>query len=464
MLKPLVIFSLLLLSVSSFGQDRLSYLKNIELLLEEEHYEDLLAQKSELEKHTLETDTLSASIYSVFGECHLILNDLSEAEFYYVKSLDLLKLLNQNVTGHYSNVLYNLTDVYLASGKFDNAFSSAKELVSLDKELYGSKSPLYLETLFIYTDILIETGQYIQALKALKQVDGKFKDDFLNALILTKKGDILTALGNYEKSVDFLESSLDTYSQLNDTLSFTLAQASLGLNYIGQGKYPQAENVLLQSRKAFEGLPETEFYVDNVNSNIALAQMALGRSNQAIAIYEELLHKDSAYFGVVHPKYLTSLINVGMAYNDIDDHNKAESYMLKALTIVTDIYGEKSKNEASIYTNLGIIKREKGDFDAALNAFDSAEELFINSTGKETIEFSTVKFNKGVTLLLMDSDLAEKELISSLKLRKSLVGIGHPKYAESTNYLGLYYWKKSDLKNARKYFEETFINFFDQIL
>lgn len=462
-MKALLSIFCILISISLFSQERLKFYYDVEALVESENIEEAVTFEKQIANHTSEVDTLSASIYAIFGEVNLVLSNFEKSTDYYSKALETLEKLELKISENYSDVLYNLTDVYLTSGKLDKAKSSANQLLSLDGELFGKSSLRYVETVFFLTDVLIELGQYDLALKTLNKESKNIDDEFFESLINTKKADLFTLLGNYDQSVKLLESSMDVYSDLEDTLSFTLGQASLGLNYIAQGKYPQAENILQESRNLFNAIPDTDFYIDNVDNNMALAQMALGRSSQAIAVYSKLLEKDSLYFGVDHPKYISSLINIGMAYNDLDKYENAEQAMTRALDLCDEVYGKESRMEALIQMNLAIIQRDNGDYQTAINSFITAENLYKKTLGKDQIEYSTALFNKGVTYLLMNSDKAENALLSSLQLRKKLVGESHPKYAESANYLGVYYWKNNDLKKARKYFQETFVNFFDQI-
>lgn len=459
-ITPLLIF----ISVYSFGQNRTDFYSRLEQLIDSDQLEEVVELESEIGKNTALLDTLSADIFSIFGEAYIGLDDYDLAISYYEKALKVREQLKPLETAGYSNVLYNLTFLYLEQGKFAKAIVVGDKLLAVDLEIYGKYSDAYLESVLYYSDILIETGKYDDALSLLdKQLKNSKGDDFAIALVNAKKGDVLSLLGNYDAAKELLDAASITFSSYSDTLNFELAQGTLGINYINQGKYPIAESIFLQAKKNLSRMNDTEFFINDFDNNLAIVQMALGRSNEAISIYKSLMSEDSSAFGVVHPNYLTSLINIGTAYHDVKNYEAAERSLKEALEIAARLYDEESEIIAQIFNNLANVYRDKGQYDLAINTYEMARNLYEKVEGKRSANYATVIFNIGKTQVLQNSSSAEKSLQETLKLRKSILGENHPKYAEVTNYLAIYYWQKNDLKNSRKYFEETFKNFFEQI-
>ncbi len=463
-LKYLYTFLLCMVFLAAKSQDRAAFYSQIEDLIENDQLEEIISEESNVETYTSETDTISADIFSIYGESYLGLGQFEKSITYFEKALKVREQLTPKETKGYSNVLYNLTYVYLETGNFNKAKITAQNLLNVDASLYGKNSDAYLESVLYYSDVLSETGAYADALKVLdNQIKVTKNNDFALAVLNTKKGDVLSQLGNYEKSKEVIEEATVTFSDLSDTLNFEMAQALLGLNYINQGKYPLAENIFLNAKNHLSTLPDTEYYINDIDNNLALAQLALGRYNEAILIYKKLLAADSATFGLVHPNYINSLINIGVAYHSAKNYKQAQEVLLKSLELCPQVYGEDNEVEASILNNLANVYRDNKQIDLALTTYKKSKALFEKTTGKKSANYATVTFNMGKAELLQKASTAEKTLLEALKLRKDALGESHPKYAEVTNYLGIYYWQKGDLKKAGKYFEDTFNNFFEQI-
>ena len=462
-MKTIFTFFFTFLFVGLFAQDRIEFYEKLEGLIDSDKLEEIVSLEYEIKNNAAISDTLSSDMYSILGEAHLMLGDLEKSAKNFENALGIRKILNPVITEGYSSVLYNLTSVYIELGRYQKALVLANELLEVDKEIYGKSSLPYLETVLYYTNILIETRKYDEAIKMLNAQLKYDYDDFNKAVLLTKKGDVLSLLGNYENSTELISEASGTFASLEDTLNYSLAQSALGLNFVNQGKYPQAEQVFLNARKNLLQLDDSEYYLDGLNNNLALSQMALGRSEDAMKIYWQLLENDSITFGIEHPNYINTLSNLGTAYYDLKQYDNAEKCLKRANELVVAVYGVNNSREGSILNNLGITYRGKKEYSNALNVFEKAKVIFQKTEGKSSARYANVIFNIGKTQVLMNSKEAEKSLLEALKLRKKVLGENHPKYADVTNYLGIYYWQQNDLKKARKYFEDTFLNYFEQI-
>lgn len=435
----------------------------IEEYIDTEQFDKILALENDVNGYTSLVDSLSADIHSVYGETHLILGDFDKSIYHFERALNIREQLDPLETQSYSNVLYNLVTVYLESGDFLKARKSCEKLLKVDAKIHGEKSIAYLESLLYYGDVLIESSFYDDAYKLLRGHLKKVDDDFDKAVVEIKLGDVLSLLGNYESSEEYIAKASETFASLNDTINFELSQSTLGLNLINKGKYPQAERVFIQMRDHLLAIEGTEQYVNDASSNLAIAQMALGRSSDAIEVYKDLLENDSVYYGVEHPKYITSLLNIGTAYHDIKNYALAIKSLNRALELTPNVYGSDSETEATLLNNIANAYRDNGQTDLATQNFEKARKLFAKNEGKTSANYATATYNLAKLELITKGENAEKLLLDALKIRERTLGKEHPQYAEVTNHLGIYYWQKQDLKKAKKYFDDTFINFFEQI-
>ncbi|MEQ8925331.1 MAG: CHAT domain-containing protein [Fulvivirga sp.] len=463
MLKNILTFTLFIITTNLFSQDRYAFYYNLEQLIETDKLEELVQQEAKISQYVIPVDTLSADIYAIIGEGNLILGEYEKAQNLYEKALGVRRNLNPLATEGFSSTLYNLVNVHLVLGHYAQALQLSEELLAVDEKLYGKSSIPYFQTVLFRADVLIETSKYDKALKLLNSQKKQLEDEYNIATLNAKKGDVLSLLGNYNDAQQLLSEASEVYASLNDTLSYALTQSAQGLNYMNMGKYPQAEYVFLESRDQLANLPDADYLADGAKSNLALAQLALGRQQSAIDIYETLRVKDSVNFGLSHPAYITTLINIGDAYYVNDEFDNAINSLTKALELAPDVYGANSEVEATILNNLAKVKSGLKDYSGALADLKRSQELFAEVYGKNSFLYSTATFNLGKVQLMMKSQAADKSLLEAGKIRKKVVGDKHPKYAEVTNYLGIYYWQQNDLKKARKYFEETFTNFLNQI-
>ncbi len=430
-------------------------------------FEQSIALEAKINAVENVSDSVYAELYYYLADAFLANYNLEKAKIYFERELSYRKELKPVVQTTYSDNLYNLVFVLLELGEIENARKKANLLLETDKSLYGTSSEEYLGSFSWYVSILVQDNDLGFALKSVnKKLSDVPQSDYYHAVLLSKRGDIEMLLGRYEEAeVDLIKAST-LFQSLDSPLDAILTEGILGLVYVNQGKYPEAEEIFLNTEQRLKELatPEADMALDDLYNNLAYVYMALGRYQNAVELYEQILERDSKNYGIMHPNYLSSMVNQGTAFYDMRNFEQAESIFENAFNINEKVYGTESLMYAKIKNNLANVYRLSGRLEAAIQSFNEAQGVFEQvHDNKENTDVATVQFNLGKAHLAKSSKETLKFLQKALKMRKSLLGATHPKYGEVTNYIGLYYWQQGDIKKAAEYFDETFQNYFDQI-
>ena len=87
--------------------------------------------------------------------------------------------------------------------------------------------------------------------------------------------------------------------------------------------------------------------------------------------------------------------NLGLAYDKIDEYDRAISSFTKAIEIVNNIFGGSHPYIAASYNNLGLVYHSKGEFDQAIFYYKNALELFMRVSDHTNLDIRMVRKNMG---------------------------------------------------------------------
>ena len=210
-----------------------------------------------------------------------------------------------------------------------------------------------------------------------------------------------------------------------------------------------ASSYFLESERYFLE-EEDESFMNTYFLN--LVQSGLGRIAETSSEWEKgLLYYHQIVKRLLndgmHSRLCWHYLNIGRCYAALDDYIQARIYFYKTIHEEVDA---SPQAQASAYANLGFLKNNEGDFMAAIELYEHAEQIFRSQDSPEYFNLSNTlrwkakamidlgKGEEGLSLL-MDSHAAANSA-GSYKLK-----------AEIYKDLAVYFAEQKDYKNAYEY-------------
>ncbi|MGD0756681.1 MAG: CHAT domain-containing tetratricopeptide repeat protein, partial [Bacteroidales bacterium] len=159
--------------------------------------------------------------------------------------------------------------------------------------------------------------------------------------------------------------------------------------------------------------------------------------------------------GEKHPEVATSYNNIGNAYYDKGEYDKALEYHFKSFQLLKEILGEKHPLVADSYNSIGLVYNRKGEYDMALEYHFKALQIYKEILGEKHPLVAGCYY--GIGLVYNKKDECDKALeyyIKALQIDKEILGEKHPDIAMIYNDIGLVYNKKSECDKALGYYQK----------
>ena len=152
------------------------------------------------------------------------------------------------------------------------------------------------------------------------------------------------------------------------------------------------------------------------------------------------------------PKLATAYNNLGSAYGDLGDHEKALEYQLKALEICEQVLPPTHPDLAHSYNNVGGVYGELGDREKALEyllkALAIREQVLLPTHPDLAHSYNNVGMTYGH---MGDREKAREYLLKALTIREQVLPPTHPDLAQSYNNVGGVYGDLGDREKALEY-------------
>ena len=251
---------------------------------------------------------------------------------------------------------------------------------------------------------------------------------------LYKKADQWAAATDYDK---------EKYSQL------LFDYAGFLLKY---GLYKDAVAIYLRQ------IPLAEELYGSENENTATSYNNIGMAYFNIGDYEKALDITANCLGMKHiGNVIFYDINNG-SHGGQDNYEKALEYLLKALAIREKLFGTDHLDTGTSYDNIGGVYRELNSFNKALEYLLKALAIREKNHGTEHPDTATSYNNIGeVYHKLGDYDDASKYYFKALAIREKILGTEHTDTATSYNDIGWLYRDQGDDKKALECFNKAYL-------
>jgi len=265
----------------------------------------------------------------------------------------------------------------------------------------------------------------------------------------TKLADCYYKRGNYRQTSDLLklvpEDSLSheafrqlcySYQKQGDNDSFVWWTSSLTSHYPMDGEMIAGLiTALTRENQAWKGIDIGESYFNKDSTNL-LVNRALAdayfigrRFDDAVTMYERLLHQGDSTFN--------TLYSAGMSYTRIDSLNQAYKCLLPALHL-------SQLQHAGCAYRLGVVCNDLRSFDEGLACLDLALKLMQPDT-------TTMK---AITLSQGEAYYLTKQYDKAVETWKQHLAYNPTSIATYYNIANAYYFFLSDTQQAMSYFEQ----------
>lgn len=460
----IVLFSLHIATLA-LGQHVPKLYADIVKQFDEQNYETIVALTNDVDRlASTRKDTIVANSFYYIAQSYKELGQPENAINWFEKEKGIRSDLGQVESGDFSDVLYHLTLVYFEAGQYHKAESMVTDLLANDKRIYGPRSEEYISTVQFAIDIYTQLDKFSAAeTLLLESLRLQEKGTAIKAAYHSELGGLYTVSGQYQKASKQLNEALDILEQLQERNSpiALSAMVNLGILYMSQGKYAEAE-------EAFDfvlaNMSEDDPTYFNVLNNQALVYQFLGQLERSEKVFEQIQVADSLTIGTTHPDYAITLSNLGLVLSDEGKYTEAETMLLKAIEIQKLNDEAETALYASKLNNLAKVHRLTGQPEKSITLHQQALDIFKKTLGESSPEFATTSFNLGMAYWKSGQrDLALKFLKSSSAIRNSKLGKKHPKAAESLQKIAEFQWEQKQMKDAQQTFGDAFESYYYQI-
>ena len=252
--------------------------------------------------------------------------------------------------------------------------------------------------------------------------------------------------GRYEEAEHLLLQSLELYQKLPENLAIENIHIYLSIidgligTYQFQSKYKEAENLLMKFSKQLQQFPKEQslnfLHSIPILNTSALLSYKQGRYKEAESIYLQALKFEEQLLEQQSPLVATIWDNLALLYKDQGRYEEAEPLLLRALKVRKLLLDKQHPDVARSLNNLALLYKDQEKYEKAEPLFIEALELFRNKFGNKCPDVATCLNN--LALLYKDQrryEEAESLYIEALELREQLLGDQHSDVAISLNNL-----------------------------
>ncbi|CAB4039684.1 tetratricopeptide repeat 28-like, partial [Paramuricea clavata] len=289
-------------------------------------------------------------------------------------------------------------------------------------------------------------------------------------MVYFQMGHVASMLANFEVSDEYHKKALEAsrkYSPDNPEYQPVIATlANISRQCRKKAKYEEALQYLKEAQRITETWTEEQvqrffpaFAI--IKENLGLLYCETGNLSEGIKMLEEVLDENrTTEEGPGLPELIS---NLGAAHLKQGNFEKAETYMMESLNMMTDLYGVSVSHPAisEILNNLGILYILIGEIESAISVLEENADMTEQLFGKDTVHSDRISSlynlaNAYFQISLIPQALASYEEL--LILRRQLLGedAKHPAIAGNLNNIGACYTKFQDYDKAIFYYSMAF--------
>jgi len=269
------------------------------------------------------------------------------------------------------------------------------------------------------------------------------KNQDILATCLNDLGFLYQSQGRYSEAEPLLLQALGLRKKIfgENHPDVALSLSNLASLYRSQGRYGEAEPLLLQAlelRKKIFGENAPDVVKDL--SDLAGLYYIQGKFSKAEPLFLQALELRKRLFGDVHPDIATSLSDLGLLYSAQGRYSEAEPLHLQTLDLLKQLFGEDNHPVANNLHNLALLYSAQGRYSEAEPLFLQVLSLYKKLFGEVHPDILTCLTNLASVYRSQGKySKAESLHLQALKLKKQLLGEIHPDTIISLNNLAILY-------------------------
>jgi two-component sensor histidine kinase/PAS domain-containing protein len=369
-------------------------------------------------------------------------DDPLEKTHYYIKLGDLFEYTDPSKAIEYYTIGYQLAKSV--------SLSTRNRTLSPEADVLMAKCLRY--TGIVYSD----KGEFEKALEnyyesrtILENLKGTFTSPFKNeiliesAKLLNNIGQVYSRQGVFSIARDYNLQALETYYQMEDTVSIAVASSSMGIVHARMGDLAEALRYFKVALDYYTLKNHEEGMAQSFN-NIAGIHYQTTNWDDALALYEKS-HDIYKNRNQLH-RVAATRMNIGIIYQQKQDFDKSMEYLLSSLKIRQDISDRAGIVES--YSNIGKLLTHLNNHSEARKYYQQALEMATIIGDQRMISTSLINLGKEYHL----SGNNHQAIAFTLRGLDVAQEFGH-KFLEqdAVKQLSEYYAEIRDYKNGLEY-------------
>ena len=395
-------------------------------------YETAINLILNIKGNSLDVDFIYAGALQNLAALHFKRNNFKTAIKEYHLSLEVLFKLESNETylSGIAKVYSNLAMAYQAINNLNDAelfylksLEIREKQSELNPEAFKFELAISLEAIGTFYGMSKNFGKGIDFLNRSISILRDLNEVDLDAFLFNL-GKALNNIGNLYSNINLLDKAFNFFKEsetirrnlsennagkYNSDLALTLFNFANNLNQLGQVNNAEAKyKECVEIRKSL-ALDNPEIYnpeIANTFINLSLTQKALGKINEAIESNLEAirLHRNE-YLGVgISYNFLSyftiALNNLGEIYKEKDEYYEAKKFYLEAIELQEKLV-EKDFFKNANY--LALFQRNLGRLEVRFNNSELAEKYFQASIGVyKNLRQKDLKYNKEIAPIVSE--------------------------------------------------------------
>ena len=326
----------------------------------------------------------------------------------YKAALPVAKKINRIYQGKYGDkdirVAYSLIDLgFIYNGL--NIHAEGRRLIEkaykIANQYFDEKDAGLIYFHRAYALMLSRHGHFNESLALYKRVAQDFERLYgtNSPYTIQNQLDILSlhkALGEYGKAAKLTDQLMQTSKHVFDKNKYLAGEAYQGFAglYERLGDYDLAESFI---NKAINSRQDNASQRSDLVELQARIYSAQGKMSDAVAVLQQLIGSLEIKHGKSNYLLVSPLTSLCAVYLDIKDYKKAKQVISRAMAIYENVKVKNKVTESNLYNNLAIINEKTGEYDKAINAYQKALILSLDSTRSDSYSEAILFYNLGAS-------------------------------------------------------------------